>query len=80
MSMFEDPRDGDRLCQVLKAYVGEFGPENVIVMVPKSWSGYRLNNLGKVRLEFAQENAVSIRAECGVIRIAYRVQLRDVDV
>jgi hypothetical protein len=78
MSMFEDPQDGDRLCQVLKAYVGEFGPENVIVMVPKSWSGYRLNNLGKVRLEFTSDNTISIRVECGLIKISYGIQLRDV--
>jgi hypothetical protein len=79
MSLFEDPQDGDKLCQVLKAYVGEFGAENVIVVVPKSWSAYRLNNLGKVRLQFTTENTVSIRVECGLIKISYCIQLRDVD-
>src|SRR3984957_18642345 len=49
MSMFQDPRDEDRLCQVLKAYVEEWGPENVIVSVPEHWSEYSTSTLGRVR-------------------------------
>jgi len=76
MSMFQDPRDEDRLCQVLKAYVEEWGPENVVVSVPQHWSEYSTNTLGRVRLEFATENTVSIRVEYDFVRLIYDVQLQ----
>jgi hypothetical protein len=76
MSMFQDPKDEDRLCQVLKAYVEEWGPENVVVSVPHHWSEYSTNTLGRVRLEFATENTVSIRVEYDFVRLIYDVQLQ----
>ncbi len=76
MSMFQNPKDEERLCQVLKAYVEEWGPENVIVSVPEHWNEYSNNNLGKVRLEFATENTVSIRVEYDFVRLNYDVQLQ----
>jgi hypothetical protein len=74
--MFEDPQDENKLCYVLKAYVEEFGPENVIVLLPKHWSEYTNNSLGRVRLEFVTDDIVSIRVEYDLIRIHYDVQLR----
>lgn len=76
MSMFRNPRDEENLCQVLKAYVEEWGPENVIVSVPEHWSDYSTNSLGRVRLEFVTEDTVSIRVEYDFVRLKYDVQLQ----
>ena len=75
MSMFNHPRDEEKLCQVLKAYVEEWGPENVIVSVPEHWSEYSSNSLGRVRLEFSTENTVSIIVEYDFVRLSYDVNL-----
>ncbi len=75
MSMFRNPADEDTLCQVLKAYVEEWGPENVIVSVPKQWMEYSANNLGRVRLEFSTQDTVSIRVEYDFVRLKYDVAL-----
>lgn len=76
MSMFQDPSDEEKLCQVLKAYVEEWGPEAVIVSVPKHWKEYGGSSLGRVRLEFSTGNTVSIRVEYESVRINYDVQLQ----
>ena len=76
MSMFQDPRDEERLCQVLKAYVEEWGPEHVFVSVPRHWREYSSNNLGRVRLEFVTESVVSVRVEYEFVRLNYDVQLQ----
>ncbi|MBY0547316.1 MAG: hypothetical protein K2W95_08495 [Candidatus Obscuribacterales bacterium] len=78
MSMFQDPNDEEKLCQVLKAYVEEWGPEAVIVSVPMHWKEYGGTSLGRVRLEFTTDNTVSIKVEYETIRIAYDVQLQTV--
>jgi hypothetical protein len=75
MSMFKHPADEENLCQVLKAYVEEWGPENVIVSVPEHWSAYSSNSLGRVRLEFSTSNTVSIRVEYDFVRLSYNVNL-----
>ena len=76
MNMFRNPCDEEKLCQVLKAYVEEWGPENVIVAVPEHWSDYSTNSLGRVRLEFATSDTVSIRVEYEKVRLNYDVQLQ----
>lgn len=76
MSMFQDPQDEEKLCQVLKAYVEEWGPENVVVSVPQHWREYSGNTLGRVRLEFTTERSVSIRVEYECVRLNYDVQLQ----
>lgn len=76
MSMFQDPHDEEKLCQVLKAYVEEWGPENVVVSVPMHWREYSGNTLGRVRLEFSTERSVSIRVEYECVRLNYDVQLQ----
>ena len=73
--ILQHPRDEEKLCQILKAYVEEWGPENVIVSVPEHWSEYSASNLGRVRLEFATENTVSIRVEYDFVRLSYNVEL-----
>jgi hypothetical protein len=75
MSMFQDPKDEDRLCQVLRAYVEEWGPEHVIVSVPEHWNEYSTSSLGRVALEFTTENSVSIRVEYDFVRLIYDVHL-----
>jgi len=76
MSMFKNPKDEEKLCQVLRAYVEEWGPENVIVSVPEHWSDYSASSLGRVRLEFTTSDSVSIRVEYDFIRVKYAVQLQ----
>lgn len=76
MSMFTDPQDEEKLCQVLKAYVEEWGPENVVVSVPMHWREYSGNTLGRVRLEFTTERSVRIRVEYECVRLNYDVQLQ----
>lgn len=78
MSMFRDPKDEQRLCQVLKAYVEEWGPENVIVSVPTLWKEYSGNTLGRVRLEFTTERSVIIRVEYQCVRLNFGVLLEKV--
>jgi hypothetical protein len=76
MSMFQDPQDEEKLCQVLKAYVEEWGPENVVVSVPMHWREYSGNTLGRVRLEFTTKRSVCIRVEYECVRLNYDVQLQ----
>lgn len=73
--MFQNATDEENLCLILKAYVEEWGPENVIVSVPEHWKAYSKESLGKVRLEFATSNKVSIRVEYDFVRINYDVEL-----
>jgi hypothetical protein len=74
--MFKNPQDEERLCQVLKAYVEEWGPEYVIVSVPRHWKEYSSSNLGRVRLEFVTDHTVSIRVEYDYVQLNYAVQLQ----
>lgn len=65
MSMFKHPSDEEKPCQALKALVEEWGPENVIVLVPKHWKDYGSSALGRVRMQFLTEAAVSIVVQLG---------------
>lgn len=59
-SMFHDPNDEKRLCQVLKSYVEEFGPKSVVVNFPKNWyDSCNHYNIG-VEIKFLTENTVEI--------------------
>lgn len=78
MSMFQDPNDEERLCQVLKAYVEEWGPDAVVVSVPTHWKEYGGSSLGRVRLDFSTDNTVSIRVVYDSVRLNYDVQLQAV--
>ncbi len=75
MSIFLDPTDEERLCGVLKAYVEEWGPEYVVVSVPKEWHQYGTDSLGRVRLEFATESSICISVHYESVKIDYSVQL-----
>ena len=76
MSMFTNPEDEERLCQVLRTFVEEWGPENVIVAVPEEWRQYNTSSLGQVRLEFSTRSCVSVRVEYDdICRVNYNVRL-----
>ncbi len=77
MSIFKNPTDEDRLCQILKAYVEEWGPQHVVVSVPHKWSNYNTDNLGLVKLEFSTSDTVSIRVEYDkAVQLSYAIQLQ----
>jgi hypothetical protein len=65
MSMFKEPSDEVKLCQVLKAYVEEFGGKKVQVLVPRRWQEQNLRtDLGHgVVLYYATDNQVMVRGE-----------------
>lgn len=76
-SMFQDPADEERLCQILKAYVEEWGPEHVFVSVPKHWKEYGSSGLGRVRLKFETQDSVVIGVvdEANGVSIEYEITL-----
>jgi len=76
VSIFQDPNDENRLCQVLKAYVEEWGPQNVIVLLPASWRRHAPHDLGKVRLKFIERQAISIQVSITSDGPKYEVQLK----
>lgn len=77
MSMFKNPQDEEQLCEILRTYVEEWGPENVIVSVPEEWREYNTSSLGQVRLEFSTHSCVSVRVEYdSLCRVNYNVQLQ----
>ena len=61
--MFENQQDEETICQVLKAYMEEWGTENVIVSLPTEWRQYGTEYVAGVRFEFSTERTISIRAE-----------------
>jgi hypothetical protein len=73
-AMFRDSRDEEKICQVLKAYVEEFGPENVIVALPKAWNTPDYS-LGPTRLEFTTEGTIDVRVEYGQVQLSYQIEL-----
>ena len=78
-SIFFDPNDENRLCQVLRAYVEEWGPDRVVISVPKKWAGIRSNgHLGNVQLRYETEQSVTIHVEQidGSIPVCYTVDLQ----
>jgi hypothetical protein len=75
MSIYRDPHDEQNLCAVLKAFVEEWGQERITVSIPRSWSYFKNRSLGKVRLEFIDENCVSIRVDYDYGRVVYSVIL-----
>jgi hypothetical protein len=64
-----------KLAQVLKAFVEEWGPEFVILKLPKSWEKYRTNGFGKVKSFFVTENSVIIEVDYKMGVISYELAL-----
>ena len=76
MELFYNADDEDKLCQVLKAYVEEWGPEHVTIAVPGSWRDWASDRLGRVRCEYTTINSIAIRVAYSDIRLVYEVQMR----
>lgn len=72
--MFRDPHDEEKICQVLKAYVEEFGPEHVVVALPRAWNNPDYS-LGPTKLEFTTDGTIDVRVEYGPVQLSYKVQL-----
>ena len=72
--MYCDPKDEERICQILKAYVEEFGAEHVVVALPKAWENAQYS-LGPTRLEFTTHDTISLRVDYGTIQLRYQVEL-----
>jgi hypothetical protein len=56
--------DEQLMVQVLRCFIEEWGPDNVIVNVPRVWQDdVEVSSLGRVRLAFENEDrCLSIRA------------------
>ena len=52
------------LCKTLKAYVEEYGAENVSVNLPRSWEKYANDSsyLGRVKTYYTTDNLIRIEA------------------
>ncbi|HEY9774119.1 MAG TPA: hypothetical protein V6C81_09970 [Planktothrix sp.] len=61
--MFQNPLDEDKICSVLKAFLEEWGSENIVVALPREWARYGTESVGGVRFEFSTDNKIAIRAE-----------------
>jgi hypothetical protein len=61
--VFQNPLDEDKICGVLKAFLEEWGSENIVVALPRNWARYGTENVAGVRFEFSTENKIAIRAE-----------------
>lgn len=59
--MFKDPKDEEKVCQVLKSYVEECGPEAVTVKLPAKWYSPEYT-LGPTHLEFTTVDSIEIVA------------------
>ena len=77
MSIFHDPKDEERLYHVLRAYVEEWGPHNVVISVPPPWRKYSpADHVGGIRLEYENASCVSVRVEYHSVQLSYAVRLR----
>ncbi len=62
--MFQNIDDRIQLERVFRAYLTEWGAENIVVTVPDRWKErFGISQLGKVRVGFHTRNSVSIHAE-----------------
>lgn len=73
--MFENPQDEEKLCQVLKAYVEEWGPENVTVHLPAAWYNPSYS-LGPTKLLFSTDSTIEIHAGYGPAKVQYNVAVQ----
>lgn len=60
--MFFNSRDEDFLIQSFKAYVEEFGTDQVVLVVPESWRIYDAQNRNVFRLAYGREGKLTVWA------------------
>ena len=63
------------LMGVLKAFIGEWGTDSVVVSVPRQWESRGFTSLGPVALVYAGDDSVMIGVEHSSARITYRMVL-----
>jgi hypothetical protein len=78
MSLFLDPQDKERICQVLKAFVEEWGIEAVSVAAPLHWKNDHDKTFRGVRLEFATKNTIAVRVDQDGTHISFEVPLIEI--
>jgi hypothetical protein len=61
--VFLNPQDEEKICSILKAFLEEWGTENIVVALPREWAAYGTENVAGVRFEFSTDNKISIRAQ-----------------
>lgn len=59
--MFKNSTEENRLLQTLQAYIEEWGPENVCVLLPDKWSRYADISLDGICVHLIDEDLISIR-------------------
>lgn len=76
-NLFREDGDEERLCQMLKIYVEEYGKENVVVTFPKGWETTSSQHpLGVKRMEFTNKNSIDIKAEFnGKVEYCFSMEL-----
>jgi len=71
MSVFQDSRTKEVLSEVLLAFIEEWGVEHVSVCAPLSWREFGIASLGPVRLNFVEQQAISIHVDCDSAHLKY---------
>jgi hypothetical protein len=77
MSLFQLPSDEENVCGILRAYVEEWGAENVLVSVPILWKPICPLRLGKAQVIFNTGNSIRILVVYQSVRLKYELQLND---
>lgn len=74
--------DVETVAQILRAYIEEWGHENVLVSVPKDWQQFwNESTLGRVRIEFSlASNDLVIKVDNGWAHSAYCAQLSGIHI
>lgn len=62
-TMYHDPGDKEKIAAIFRAYIQEWGTENVIVSVPKDWEVQVGKFDSSMRVEYTTAFRISIRAE-----------------
>lgn len=76
MSLFRRVTDEADLCNALKAYVEEFGPECVTVKCPRHWKEYSDTNLGRVKLEYTTDDLIVLLVQWNTTKLVYAVRIK----
>ena len=63
------------LLRVLRAFIGEWGPESIVVSVPRNWERFGPDSLGPVSLVYAGDDSIVIGVEHATARLTYRMML-----
>ena len=89
MNRFMTGEQEKLLFQVVRAYVGEWGPDHVIISVPQAWSPHAIEPAcheqgsagsecepGLPKIEFSTEWSILVMAEHDLTRLEFRLDLQ----